>query len=72
MNKVIYTQIFGDYDYLERPQVVPKGFDFICFTDSEIKSDFWEVRKVTPLYQDSTRNQENIKYYLIDFYKIMT
>ena len=61
MNKVIYTAIFGDYDYLERPQVVPKGFDFICFTDSEIKSDFWEVRKVTPLYQDSTRNARKYK-----------
>ena len=61
MNKVIYTAIFGGYDYLEIPKYVPKGFDFVCFTDTDFKSDFWEVRKVLPLYKDSTRNARKYK-----------
>ena len=61
MNKVIYTAIFGNYDSLEKPKFVPNGFDFICFTDSDIKSDFWKIEKVTPLYQDSTRNARKYK-----------
>jgi len=61
MNKVIYTAIFGGYDYLETPKYVPKGFDFVCFTDTDFKSDFWEVRKVLPLYKDSTRNARKYK-----------
>jgi UDPglucose 6-dehydrogenase len=44
MSKVIYTAIFGDYDYLEIPEYVPDGFDFICFTDTNLESDFWDVR----------------------------
>ena len=61
MNNVIYTAIFGDYDCLEIPKYVSKGFDFICFTDTDFKSDFWEVRKVLPLYKDSTRNARRYK-----------
>ena len=61
MNKVIYTAIFGGYDYLEIPKYIPKGFDFVCFTDTDFKSDFWEVRKVLPLYKDSTRNARKYK-----------
>ena len=62
MNKnVIYTAIFGDYDRLETPKFVPEGFDFICFTDTNIQSDFWDVRQVTPLYGDSTRNARKFK-----------
>ena len=62
MNKnVIYTAIFGDYDHLEKPKFIPDGFDFICFTDTNIQSDFWDVRQVTPLYDDSTRNARKFK-----------
>jgi hypothetical protein len=61
MNRVIYTAIFGDYDYLETPKYVPDGFDFICFTDTNLESDFWDVRKVIPLYKDSTRNARRYK-----------
>ena len=59
--KVIYTAIFGDYDNLHIPEFVPDGFDFICFTDGNLKSDFWDVKKVLPLYEDSTRNARKYK-----------
>ena len=38
MKKVIYTTIFGGYDNLVEPQHKPEGWDFICFTDSDIES----------------------------------
>ena len=62
MNKnVIYTAIFGGYDNLPEPSVIPEGWDFICFTDGDIKSDIWNIRKVTSLYEDSTRTARKYK-----------
>ncbi len=43
---VIYTVIIGDYDNLVDPEVVTPGWDYICFTDTDKKSDVWEVRKI--------------------------
>ena len=59
--KVIYTAIFGEYDKIIDPIFIPKGWDFICFTDSEIKSEIWEVRKVEGLFKDPTRNARRYK-----------
>ena len=61
MKKVIYTAIFGDYDSLPEPEYIPNGFDFVCFTDTDIKSNLWEVRKVLPIYEYSTRNDRKYK-----------
>jgi len=61
MNKVIYTAIIGDYDDLKIPKFIPDGFDFVCFTTSDVKSDFWDVRKVTSLYEDNTRTARKYK-----------
>ena len=61
MNKVIYTAIFGGYDDIVEPIFKPDGWDFVCFTDSDLKSDNWEIRKVTPYYSDSTRNARKYK-----------
>ena len=61
MDKVIYTAIFGSYDNITEPSFIPKGWDFVCFTDSDIKSDVWDVRKVLPLYEDPTRNARKYK-----------
>ena len=59
--KIIYTAIFGGYDQLPDPQYKPEGWDFICFTDSDIKSDIWEIKKVPAIYEDSTRNARKYK-----------
>lgn len=42
-NKVVYTAVFGDYDFV--PAVNPKwDCDFVCFTDNpEIVSSGWQV-----------------------------
>jgi hypothetical protein len=42
---VIYTAIFGGKDELQNPTFVPPGCDFVCFTDAEIKSSVWQIRK---------------------------
>ena len=61
MKIVVYTAIIGGYDTLNEPLVKPDGVDFICFTDRDIKSDVWEIRKVLPLYEDNTRTARKYK-----------
>lgn len=44
---LVYTALFGDYDFLIDPQEKFEGCDFICFTDQkQLKSDFWEIHLV--------------------------
>jgi len=60
--KVIYTAIFGGKDNLQEPNYVPKGWDFICFTDSDFSSKIWEIRKVKlPLPNDPVRSARKYK-----------
>ena len=63
MKKVIYTAIIGNYDDLEEPKFIPEGYDFICFTDQDIKkpNSVWEIKKVLPLYEDNTRTARKYK-----------
>ena len=44
--KCIYTCISGNYDTLRDPKVITDGWDYICFTDQNITSDIWEIRKI--------------------------
>lgn len=45
-NKAVYTALIGNYDELKEPSIVSNGWDYICFTDQDIKSDVWQIRKV--------------------------
>ena len=56
----VYTSIFGPYDGL-LPQPKLPNVDYICFTDQDFKSKTWEIRKVDPVFEDSTRNSRRIK-----------
>lgn len=60
-NKIIYTAIIGGYDDLFEPDFKPDGWDFVCFTDRDFKSDTWDVQKVLPLYKDNTRTARKYK-----------
>jgi hypothetical protein len=44
--KVIYTALFSAYEELKEPRVITPGWKYVCFTDQELKSDIWEIRKV--------------------------
>ena len=41
MKIAVYTSIFGGYDELHEDQLQMDGVDYICFTDSDIKSKTW-------------------------------
>ncbi|MFH1769724.1 MAG: glycosyltransferase domain-containing protein [Parcubacteria group bacterium] len=59
--KVIYTAIFGKYDVLHEPEFIPKGFDFVCFTDMDLESKTWDIRKVQPVHEDPMRSAKIYK-----------
>lgn len=62
MNQIaVYTAIFGEYDKLHEPVVVPEGVDFVCFTDVPLQSTVWQVRTVAAAHQDPTRNARMYK-----------
>lgn len=58
---VIYTAIFGGYDELVEPDFLPEGCDFICFTDRDLNSKIWQIKKVELLVGDMTRSARNYK-----------
>lgn len=63
MKIAIYTAIFGGYDQLI-PQPKLPNVDYICFTDSNIKSNQWKIRQVElPIKNDPVRSNR--------FYKIL-
>ncbi len=57
---VIYTAIFGRYDGLI-PQPRFPGIDYVCFTDSPIKSKSWEIKQVERQYEDPTLDARHHK-----------
>ena len=64
--KVIYTATFphnNNMDYfLFEPEVIPDGYDFVCFTNNEnLKSDVWDIRLVPSLYTDGARDAKRYK-----------
>ena len=65
MNRfVVYTAIFNNYDWLKDPVVVPKGIDFICYTDSdkvyeELVVEEPEEEKVEEESAEETTEEEN-------------
>ena len=61
IKKVVYTTIFGGYDDLVEPYYIPNGWDFICFTDADLKSDVWKIVNVKTFYNDNTRNAKQFK-----------
>jgi methionine biosynthesis protein MetW len=60
-NIVIYTAIFGGKDNLINPKRLSENIDYVCFTDFNFQSDYWNVRKIKPLYKDPVRNARKIK-----------
>lgn len=45
MKKVVYTALFGNYK-LRNPAYIDTSWKYICFTDQNISSNCWEIRKV--------------------------
>ena len=59
-NKAVFTALFGDYDELKDPVVVSPGWDYIVFTDQDVRSDIWQVCRVNH-YMDPQRMARMVK-----------
>ena len=61
--KVVYTCIFGNYDELKDPLVYNPDWDYICFTDQNIISKIWDIRKIPNdcLNEDRKKVQRKLK-----------
>lgn len=44
--KTLYTAIIGNYDDLKEPTIVSKDWQYVCYTDQDLTSDVWQIRKV--------------------------
>jgi hypothetical protein len=44
--KVIYTALFSNYEELKEPRVITPGWKYIIYTDQDLTSNIWEIRKV--------------------------
>lgn len=64
--KAVYTAIFSNYDDLKEPFVVTPGWKYICFTDQDIKSSLWEIRKVPVMDCGPVKTA---RHYKINFHK---
>lgn len=69
----IYTAIFSHYDDLKPPLVITPGWEYICFTDQNITSDVWQIKKV-PSARCPKRQTNDFKImyyqYILDSYSI--
>lgn len=69
-DKVIYTCITGNYDILREPLIKSKGFDYICFTDQNFKSDLWEIRPL-PAEVEGLSNAKKQRWIKINAHKVL-
>lgn len=65
----IYTAIFGDYDDLKEPFVINDGWRHICFTDQDLESNVWEIRKVPVI--ENLDASKTARWYKINFHKVI-
>jgi hypothetical protein len=63
--KTIYTVIFGNYDSLKEPTIITPGWEYICFTDQNLKSNIWQIKKIDKVFT----NQITARDCKISFYK---
>lgn len=61
MKKVIYTVLLGNDEKFElhEPRHIDKNWSMICFTDRDITSENWEIRKVD--HNDPLKKSREIK-----------
>ncbi len=59
---IIYTAIFGGKDKLNEPEFISPDCDYVCFTDSDLQSRIWKIKKVKPeIKNDSVRSAKVYK-----------
>jgi hypothetical protein len=67
---IIYTAIFDNYDKLKTPNVITKGWRYICFTNNKnLKSDVWEIKYVNNKVLSGVKAARIIKIRFYDYIK---
>jgi hypothetical protein len=70
----IYTCIVGSYDQLKEPHYITPGWRYVCFTDQDLHSDTWQIRKIPLLPEGPRRTARRCKilyhHYIEDKYSI--
>lgn len=64
--KTVYTAIFGAYDDLKEPSMKSQRWKYVCYTDQDITSDVWEIRKVPVM---ECGQAKTARWYKINFHK---
>lgn len=54
----VYTAIFGAYEDLKTPKLITPGWEYVCFTDQDFKSDVWKIINV-----EAENKQLQARYY---------
>lgn len=66
--KVIYTAVFSGYDFLRPPKVYTSDWDYVCFTDMDLESECWDIRKIKLKGPHASREVKiNAHKYLPDY-----
>ncbi len=62
-NKVVYTSLVGNYDYLKDPDYVIKGWDYICFSNNLQQENYqiWKIKPIPFKHRNKTRLSRFVK-----------
>lgn len=59
---IVYTAIFGPYDFIKEPTYIDPNADYVCFTDQrDLRSDHFEIVQVDSLFDNKTRSARALK-----------
>ena len=46
MSKICYSALFSNYENIKEPTIVTPNWQYILFTDQNVTSNVWEIRKI--------------------------
>lgn len=49
MTKVCYSALFSPYEEIKEPRIITPGWQYILFTDQDVESNIWQIKKVKDL-----------------------
>lgn len=64
--RTVFTAIFGEYDDLKRPFNLSQHWKYVVYTDQDLESDVWEIRKVPVMEFGPAKTA---RWYKINFHK---
>lgn len=53
--KVCYSALFGPYEELKIPKIITPGWEYIMYTDQDLKSDVWQIFTIDERYKSAAK-----------------